>query len=111
MLVVVYTGGRCVLCTALAVVSIGDWRAFAPPAESANACWLAAGVGMACFYGLLLISWWWYVTALLPSIHTALKGGFGDTYHHKCLPTSLRRWAWRQRLRWGASLGRPGRLL
>jgi hypothetical protein len=92
MLVIVYTLARCVACTYLAAQSLGDLARFAPAHATA---WLPALIGLGCFYGLLGISWWWYVTSILPALHTGLQGALGESYHHTCCPAPLRRWAWR----------------
>ena len=91
-LVIVYTLARCVACSYLAMLSVGDLARFAPVHA---ASWLPCLVGLFCFYGLLLISWWWYVSAILPALHKGLQGALGDTYHHLCCPAPLRRCVWR----------------
>ena len=54
-----------------------------------------------CFYGLLAISWYWYVTVILPSLHAGLQEHFGETYYHACCPAALRRFVWRLATREG----------
>jgi len=107
VLVVVYTLARCVACTALAVQSLHDLGRFAPPRA---ACWLFAAVGLGCFYGLLLISWYWYAVSILPALHAALKQRLGDTYHHACCPAAVRRVAWRRLTREGRESTSEARL-
>jgi hypothetical protein len=92
-LVCVYTVARCVACTVLAVRSLSDLAHFAPPTE-ATACWLATLVGLSCFWGLLFVSWYWYFTSILPSLHAGLQSACGDTYYYVCVPAPLRRFLW-----------------
>jgi hypothetical protein len=93
LLVVVFTLARCVACTALAVASWSDLASFAPPARE---CWLFVALGLGCFYGLLAISWYWYATSILPSLHDGLQSALGATYYQACCPEGVRRWAWRR---------------
>lgn len=92
-LAVVYTLARCIVCTALAVISFGDLREFSPPTSGA---WVAALLGLCCFYGLLLLSWYWYFTAIVPSIHEGLAHAFGRQYYRACCPRRVRLLAWRR---------------
>ena len=92
-LVVVYTLARPLACTVLAVLSLFDLAVFAPPVAAG---WPAALLGLCCFYGLLLMSWYWYVGAILPATHVALQGALGEEYYHACIPPWLRR-AWYRR--------------
>ena len=94
----VYTLARCLACSALAAASVGDLKAFAPPEPTG---WVAACLGLACFYGLLLISWWWYFTAILPALHAKLQTYLGEFYYRACCPAPLRRIAWRMLTREG----------
>ena len=87
----VYTLSRCFACMALALCSVADLRAFAPPLAAG---WLFASIGLASFYGLLLISLYWYVQSVLPSVHTGLRQLLGETYCHHCFPVELRRALW-----------------
>lgn len=105
-LVIVYTLARCVACTALAVLSVSDLRHFTPPpdvqrAGGAAGCWLAMGCGLGCFYGLLLISWYWYFTSILPSLHSGLQAVLGRHYYRACCPARLRLAVWRRFTREG----------
>ena len=92
-LVLVYTLARCVACTALALTSVADLGRFAPPLPSA---WIFAMVGLICFYGLLAISWYWYVATILPALHRGLQQALGDEYYHACCPAPVRRAVWRR---------------
>ena len=92
MLVLVYTVARVGACTSLAVLSVYDLRHFAPTPPGG---WLAACVGLACFYGLLCMSWYWYMTSILPALHSGIVEAFGEEYYHACVPASLRQLAWR----------------
>ena len=91
-LFVAYTLGRIVVCTALVPLSLADLAAFAPPDDGR---WLAASVGLLCFYGLLLLSWFWYVHDILPALHAALQESLGATYYHACCPRCVRALVWR----------------
>ena len=107
-LVVVYTLARCGACSALALLSIRDLSRFNPPSAG---CWLAALLGMLCFYGLLLISWYWYFQAILPSLHAGLSDHLGETYYHACCPQYVRSFAWRWLTRDGREARRQLRAL
>ena len=50
---------------------------------------------------LLLLSWYWYFTAILPSVHEGLAHAFGPRYYHACCPATVRRAAWRRLTREG----------
>ena len=93
-LVLVYTIGRCIVCTVLAVQSLFDLGRFSPPCGGAG--WLFAVLGLLAFYGLLAISWYWYVQTILPSLHQGLQKACGDTYYHACCPASVRSVVWRR---------------
>ena len=95
LLVIVYTLSRCVACSYLAVLSMRDLTLFAPPAENSTAFWLAALVGLICFYGLLAISWSWYITVILPALQQGLQGAVGDDCQ-VCCPSAIRRCVWRR---------------
>ena len=90
-----YTLARCVVCTVLCIMSLFDLRSFAPPAESAAASWRATLLGLGCLYGLLAISWYWYITAVLPMLHQGLQLALGEEYYRACVPEWLRRLTWR----------------
>ena len=94
-LVITYTLARCVVCTVLCIMSLFDLRSFAPPAESAAASWRATLLGLGCLYGLLAISWYWYITAVLPMLHQGLQLALGEEYYRACVPEWLRRLTWR----------------
>jgi len=92
LLVAVYTLGRIFVCSVLAVLSFADLLHFSPPHPFG---WIAALIGLGCFYGLLIMSWYWYVQQILPALHRALQGALGDTYYHAYVPKCLRTLAWR----------------
>ena len=106
-LVVVYTLARCFACTALAMLSLFDLSRFEPPSPAG---WLFVFLGLGSFYGLLLISWYWYVSSILPSLHVGLQQSFGETYHHACCPRPLRRLLWRRLTREGRASASEERL-
>lgn len=86
-----FSACRICLCTALAVASLSDLSSLVAPASD----WAAVLTGLGCFYGLLLLSWWWYARDVLPALHRQLQSALGDTYHHRFVPAPARRWAWR----------------
>lgn len=93
VLVVLYTLARCVACTLLALVSVADVAAFAP---ALPARWPFALLGLTCFWGLLLISWYWYVASILPALHEGLQAALGAEYYHACCPRAIRTLIWRR---------------
>ena len=92
LLVLAYTVFRVVACTAICVLSLGDFASFTPPHPSG---WAAALVAMGCLYGLTTMSWYWYVRDIVPALHAGLQETLGDEYHHTCCSAPLRQWAWR----------------
>lgn len=94
-LILVYTACRSLACTALVFLSLADLAAFDPPAGAYS--WLSALVGLCCFYGLTIISWFWYVTSVVPALHGGLQRALGDTYYMPCVqlvPARLRQLLW-----------------
>ncbi|KAL1504540.1 hypothetical protein AB1Y20_010942 [Prymnesium parvum] len=86
LLFLTYTLTRVLGVTALVPLSLADLRA-AEPAE-------APLVPLLCLYGLLLISWVWYVRDLLPAAHAGLQEWWGETYYHACYPRAVRMLVW-----------------
>ena len=107
LLVLVYTLARCITCSALALQSLADLGRFRPPAAS---CWLFAVLGLLCFWGLLGISWYWYVQTILPALHKGLQESCGETYYHACCPAPVRRLLWRRLTREGRASTEDARL-
>jgi len=94
-LILIYTACRSLACTALVFLSLADLAAFDPPAGAYS--WLSALVGLCCFYGLTIISWYWYVTSVVPALHGGLQRALGDTYYMPCVqlvPARLRQLLW-----------------
>ena len=102
MLVITYTCCRALACTILAVLMTLDLSRLDPPNAGG---WLAYTLLLCCLYGLLGMSWYWYVGSILPSLHAELQERFGEDYLHSLVPAYVRQLAWR----WCTQAGRDQR--